>query len=295
MLDPTASEWALAAAFHDIVQSANPAFDSALRRGAAQRILACASETLERIAAPTSVGEALSRHAWFGRMMDVTRADTRVTWWAGYQIFRGVDSPSRLKRWQRVRRVRVIRTSIPVLDVSPLAVDRGRLMEAVHSFLTRTPLTDLATCTREAPSFEWNTESLSLLATRGGRTLALRALGRLDSAQVDAALGRATHGLLRSELRSLAAPAVSLLGERTLAEVFHRAPGQAPEYDGDEDARFARALGAVAAERELATSESALASRERAHIVDAISRAARTTAAQEARAMLEGCAETESL
>lgn len=287
MPGPSAAEWALAGAFHDILQSANPTFDAALRRGAAAVILECARETLERIAAPTSVGEALSRHSWFGRMMEVTRADTRVTFWAGYRTFRGVDPPARLKRWARLRRVSVIRTPVHVLDMGPLAVERERLTHAVQSFLTRTPLTCLATCTRDAPSFEWHESSLALLGARGGRTLALRALDRLDPGQVDAALGRATRRLLMGELRSLAAPAVTLLGERTLAESLKVPSGRPPPYEGGEDSQFARALGAVAAERQLATEGAILTPREHERMSGAISRAAQTPSARAARAMLE--------
>jgi hypothetical protein len=288
MPGPSAAEWALAAAFHDILQSANPWFYAALRRDAAPVILERARETLERIAAPASVGEALSRHSWFDRVMEVTRADTRVTFWAGYRTFRGVAPPTRLVRWARLRRVSVTRTPVRVLDLGPLAVEREHLRDAVHSLLARTPLTDLATCTRDAPSFEWQKATLSLLAARGGRTLALRALDRLDPGQVEAALGRATRHLLCGELRSLAAPAIALLGERTLAESLRCASGRTPSDDGGEDSRFARALGAVAAERELATGGDVLTTPERERMADVIARAARTPSAREARAMLEG-------
>jgi len=211
---PTAAEWALAAAFNDLVQSASPAFDSTLRRRAAARILACAGETLDRIAPPASVGEALARHSWFARALDVTRSDTRVTWWAGDRTFRGVDPPLRLQRWARLRRVSVSRMPVRLLDVYPLAVEREHLEDVVRRFLARSPLTDLATSTREAPAFEWNGSLLALVGARGGRTLAHRALDRLDAAQVDVVLERATRTLLESEARSLATPAVELVAER---------------------------------------------------------------------------------
>src|ERR1019366_3577959 len=43
------AEWTLAAAFHDLLQAANPTFDTALRRSAAVRILAVAREAIERV------------------------------------------------------------------------------------------------------------------------------------------------------------------------------------------------------------------------------------------------------
>lgn len=220
---PSRSEWALAAALHDVLQSANPIFNSPLRRSAAATILRRASETIERIAPPASVGEALARHSWFERLMDVTRADTRVTWWAGYRMFRGVAPPDWLQRWAGLRRVRVMRTPVRIVDLHPMAVEPEQLRAAVQAFLARTPLTDLATCTRDAPPFVWHPAALSLITARGGRKLALRVLGRLDTAQVDAVLERATRDLLEGEARSIAAPAVALLAERALAGGYPRA------------------------------------------------------------------------
>ena len=113
--------------------------------------------------------------------------------------------------------------------------------------LTRTPLTELATCTRETPPFAWGEAALALVATRPGRTLVLRALARLPAADVDAALGRATRELLATR-RGAAAPAVTLLAERSLAEAERhlertRDASGAPR---PEEA-FARGLGAAAA------------------------------------------------
>jgi len=225
---PTKSEWALAAALHDLLQAANPIFDYALRRAAAETILRYANETIEHVAPPASVGEALTRHSWFGRVMEVTRADTRVSWWAGYRTFRGVAPPPRLQRWARLRRVRVTRTPVGIVDLHPIAVESEDLGAVVQALLARTPLTDLATCTRDAPVFVWQPGALSLLATQGGRKLALRALARLDAARVDIVLERATRGLLEGETRSIAEPAVALVRERALADGYYRARAEGP-------------------------------------------------------------------
>ncbi|HEY3821070.1 MAG TPA: hypothetical protein VGL81_28090 [Polyangiaceae bacterium] len=281
----TPAEWTLAAAFHDVLQAANPIFDAALRRSAAARILALAREAIECVPEPANVLEALSRHTWFARVLDVARTDTTVSWWSGSRTYLGVEAPRRLQAWPDLRRVNVVATPHPLLELSPLAVDRARLTDAVALFLTRTPLTEIATCTREAPPFTWGPASLALLATRPGRTLALRVLARLPAAPVDGALGRATRELLATRGAS-GAPAVTLLAERALA----RAAGHAGRPENVEasrnDASFARGLGAVAAVTLLDAPGAVWPENDRRRLLDALDAAARSPAAQEAAAML---------
>jgi hypothetical protein len=209
--EASAGDWALAAALHDVLQSANPVFCATLRRRAAVRILDLAAATIERVPAPTTVGEALSRHTWFARVPEITRTDAVVSWWLGSRTFLGVEPPRRLQAWPDLRRVSVARSTRLLLDLRPpLAVDPVRLDETVAAILARTPLTDLATCTRPAPVFRWGQTSLALVATRAGRTLVLRALDRLAPTDVDAVLERATRELLAQEPAALAEPAVAL-------------------------------------------------------------------------------------
>jgi hypothetical protein len=119
------------------------------------------------------------------------------------------------------------------------------------AFLTRTPVTDIATCVRKAPVFAWNEVTLRLLGTDGGLRLALRALDRLPRSETDAALGRATREVLAGPLRSRALPAVTLLGHRALALATTPPPYESGDAPGETDAIFARAIGAVAARRDL--------------------------------------------
>jgi hypothetical protein len=280
-----AADWALAAAFHDILQAANPSFDSPLRRAAAARILDLAIAAIERVPAPATAGEALSRHTWLARAPEVARTDTEVKWWVGSREFLGVEPPERLQAWPRLRRVEVIRTPRPLVELSPLAVDRARLTEAVGALLARTPLTDLATCTRNAPGFVWHSSTLGLVATRAGRTLAFRALARVAAAEVDAALGRATRELLAQADRSLVAPALWLLAERALMEYAQN------EGDGEgnrgRDVSFALAVGAVAAHATLEASTAGWPERDRARLVAALIRAMASPAGREASALLD--------
>jgi hypothetical protein len=280
----TPAEWALAAAFHDLLQAASPTFDSPLRRSAAARILAVATEAIERVPEPANVLEALSRHTWLARVLDVARTDTTVSWWSGSRTYLGVEAPRRLQAWPDLRRVSVVATPHPLLEVSPLAIDRGRLGDAVARLLTRTPLTELATCTREAPPFVWSDGALALVATRPGRTLTLRVLARQPPGPVDEVLGRATRALLATR-RDAAAPAVTLLAERALAKAqghLARTEAGAP----GKDAAFAQGLGAVAAVTLLDGPGAGWPDDLRRRLVGALDAAARSPAAEEAARML---------
>jgi hypothetical protein len=284
----TPAEWTLAAALHDLLQAANPGFDGALRRSAAVRILELARETIERVPGPVHARDVLSRHTWFGRLLDIARTDTTVSWWVGSQKFLGVDPPHRLEIWPELRRVNVVTTPRALLELAPLAVERSRLTDAVARLLTRTPLTELATCTRQEPAFTWSETALALVATRAGRTLALRALAALPPGEVDAALGRATRELLATR-RAAGSPAVTLLAERALAQ----AEGHAPRPQGvaaRAEEAFARGLGAAAAVLMLERSGAAWTEDERRRLLAVLDPAARSAAAQEATAMLGGAA-----
>jgi hypothetical protein len=280
---PSLAEWAIAAALHDVLQSTNPSLDAALRRGAAVRILELAHQTLERVPPPAHTGEALSRHTWMAHVLDLARNDTSVSWWTGSRTFRGVRPPGRLTAWPQVRRVNVVTTPRPLLELEPLAVDREKLAATVSLLLARTPLTDLATCARTAPTFVWSESTLALVATRAGRTLALRALGRAPASPVDVALGRATRELLTNR-RPQAAPAIALLAERTLA-LAQASPGS---LGGRPDGAFARGLGAAAALRMLRAGETEWPEDERRHLIAVLESAGRTDVVREAAAMLEG-------
>jgi hypothetical protein len=286
----TSAEWTLAAALHDILQAANPTFDAPLRRGAAVRILGLAREAIERVPPPVHARDALSRHTWFARALDIARTDTAVSWWVGSRTYLGVDPPSRLQAWPEVRRVSVVATPHPLVDLAPLAVDRERLTDALAALLTRTPLTELATCTRAAPTFTWSDAALTLVSTRAGRTLALRALEGLAWHEVDTALGRATRDLV-STRRTVARPAVALLADRALAEAQGRSgPGAQSRLASPSrpEATFARAVGAAAALEALTGTESSWRPDEWRRILDALGAATRSPEARKAAEMLGG-------
>jgi hypothetical protein len=270
---PTGDDWMLAAALHDILQSTNPSFDTPLRRSAAVRILELARATLDRVRAPANVHEAVSRHAWFARILDISRTDTTVSWWTGSHAFLGAEPPRRLLAWPRLRRVHVARAPRRLMDLAPLAVKSESFVEAVAKLLSHTPLTELATCTRAAPPFVWGPGTLALVKTHAGQTLATRALARLPAAEVDAVLGRATRDALATR-RRIVRSAVDLLGNRAIARAQGHVTASGPASE-NADAAFAHALGAAAALHALAAPDPRWPDAERRKLLATLEPAAR--------------------
>lgn len=272
LLEPTVAEWALGAVLHDIVQSTHPEWAGIFRSSAPSRILELAAMTLDRIPPPANVGEALSRHSWFSRALEIGRTDTKVSWWVGSQTFLGTEPPARLQAWPELRRVQVDKTVHPLCD---LPTNGGRVAperfgSTLAAFLGRTPLTDLATCARPLPQFVWTRETLSLLSTRAGRTLAVRALEQGNAAEIDTALGRATKPLVGARAVHALVVVLGLLGERAMSAAEERllkneAPMLHPNVS--EDLTFGRALGAWAAMQQIAMHGEAFSEHARAALL----------------------------
>jgi hypothetical protein len=299
----TPAEWALAAALHDVVQSTHPGFDAALRRRAPARLLDLVDATIERVPPPPSVGDALSRHTWLARTLEIARTDTAVSWWVGSRTFLGVDPPARLQAWPELRRVNVVRTPHPLLELagSGGSVDAARLAATVARFLARTPLTDVATCARRAPEFAWSAETIAFVGTQGGRTLALRALDReaADGSSaatprrgqhqeaVDAALGHATRELLIRRQWRAAEVALTILAERAIAEALGvSARSRRGSATAGADAGFARGAGALAARRAIESGQRIFPDEERPRLLAALASAAASQGARELESIL---------
>ena len=291
---PSPEEWALGAALHDIVQAAHPGFDGAFRRKSPRRLLHVVDKLLEQIPPPASARAALSRHTWFSRLFEITRTDVTLRWWTGSATFLGEDPPTRLTAWPELRRVNQTRTPHPLMDLpsSGSAADPSQFTGAIEAMLVRSPLTDIATCTRSSPTFVWTQSSLSFIATRAGRTLALRALAQHPDHRVHVAIGRATRALFQARAIRAAGIAVDLLRERVLGLAAIRMS----KSDGDpeplplsaDDAAFAVGAGALAAQHWIATQGDAFSEHERRTMLAILAPAAKSAAANEVRALFGG-------
>lgn len=276
---PTGDEWVLAAMLHDVVQSTHPGFDAAFRRNGPSHLLSVILRTLEHVADPSNARDALSRHTWFSRTFAITRTDVDVHWWTGHRTFLGEDPPARLVAWPEARRVQRISTKRSLMDLPfrNAPFDVAAFGEVVAAFLGKTPLTDLATATRPAPTFAWTKTSLGLVSTAAGRTLALRALALLPSDDVDRALGRATRALAAT--RPDAAPiATAVLRERALRTAERTLAGDAPPSFAthrDDDAAFATKTGTIEALRWLSQPREGFSEPERAALTKLLEAQAR--------------------
>ena len=92
-----------------------------------------------------------------------------------------------------MRRVHVDARSIPLADMPAgvTGVAPAAYTDLLALWLTRSPLTDLATAARTTPPFAWSASTLSLVAAGPGRMLALRALASERADAVNEALARA--------------------------------------------------------------------------------------------------------
>ncbi len=290
--DLTESEWALAACLHDVVQSTHPSLMGVFRGKTPTKLLELVELTLARIPSVKTAAEALSRHTVFARIFEIERTDTTVSWWVGSSTFLGSVPPERLTKWPELRRVNVVRTprTLNELPAHGGAVRADRFSEVMTKFLNKTPLTDLATMHRTEPAFVWSPETLALADSRAGRTLVTRSLRAAAEEPLHAALGRSLKKLLAARSWKEAQVVLTLLGERTLADAqlvaFDGRPELSASSAWSEEAMFARAAGALVAEREVLTKPAFFQADERERLLLILAPAAATRARHELEAFL---------
>jgi hypothetical protein len=190
-------DWAVLAALNDLLQLTNHHLAGPLTRGRYARLLANIEWLCERIPAPGTIEDALARHVSFARSLEIVRTDSAISWWTGSARFRGEVPPSRLLAWKEIRRVQIDATKIPLSEMSlgVQGLSPDAFTEVLGLWLTRSPLTDLATATRKTPVFGWSASTLSLIATAPGRSLAFRSMLRQPADLVPAVLHRAAKSI----------------------------------------------------------------------------------------------------
>jgi hypothetical protein len=188
-------DWALVAALNDLLQVTNHELAGPLTRGRHRRLLAGACVLCERIPPPRTVAAALARHATFARVLECIRTDTTISWWTGRASFRGQAAPRRLLAWPQLRNVQVDARRVGLTDMilGIPSIPPEDFAYALGLWLTRTPLTDIATAARRSPTFAWSASTLSVIAAPPGRTLAYRLLTRQGRDLVVAVLTRAAR------------------------------------------------------------------------------------------------------
>lgn len=194
--DLGAGEWMLACALNDLLQVTNPSLLGWFDKDRPVTLLSAVRRTIDNAGPPRVLGEAIARHATFSRVFALRRLDTTVHWWVGSETFVGRKPPQRLLRWRGVRRVRLEEAAVPLWAMAPSSFEGQGFEDVMSSWLSHSPLTDLAHADRERPPFQWTGPTLSLLYTTAGQNLARRVVLRCrDPKQAIAALARATAAL----------------------------------------------------------------------------------------------------
>lgn len=188
--DISPPEWALVAALNDLLQATNHELSGAFTRGRHAALLEATHRLIEAVPAPRTTLEVMVRHATFARLLEVTRTDITVTVWAGSATYRGQSPSKSMMLWPGLRRVNASPRAVP-LHAMPEGLEllhEASYQVVLAALLSRSPLTDIATMTRDAPAFAWSRPTLELVAYPLGRSLALRALARAAPQAVVAAL-----------------------------------------------------------------------------------------------------------
>ena len=174
-LSPT--EWSVAAALNDLVQITNHELSTFASRGRHGELLESTMALCTQIPPCRTLQDAVARHATFARALELARTDTKVSWWTGSESFRGQEPPARLLAWPGLRKVQVNRTSLPLSEMAGgVSVAEAAFHELLRCWLACSPISDLASAHRRAPSFQWSSPTVSLVSTVAGSNLALRAL-----------------------------------------------------------------------------------------------------------------------
>jgi len=188
----SAPEWSIAGALNDLLQITNHELSTFASRSRHGELLESTMTLCMQIPPCRTLQEAVARHATFARALEVSRTDTQVSWWTGSESFRGQEPPGRLLAWPGLRKVHVNRTSLPLSEMAGgVSVAEAAFHELLRCWLACSPISDLASAHRRAPSFSWSGPTVSLVSTIAGSNLALRALSHAtndDAAAAEAAI-----------------------------------------------------------------------------------------------------------
>lgn len=208
--DISANEWLLIAALNDLLQLTNPGLVRGLfTRKNQQKLARMVSRLIDRAGPPRTVGAALSRHALFSRVSELSRLDTEVRWWTGSDRFVGNSPPERLLAWPELRKVRSSTEHVRLAEMAPPTLLEYEAL--LDRWLATTPLTTLGTAQQSGVPFRWTGALVALTQVPPGRRLALRVL--LASSDPMAALSDLTRALSQLSDDELAAHARSFIAE----------------------------------------------------------------------------------
>jgi hypothetical protein len=226
--DIPAADWALVAGLNDLLQATNHHLSGPFTRSRHSALVSAVEELVGRITPPRTWLDALNRHATVSRVNEVVRTDTKVSWWSGSSHFRGEKPSTRLFKWKELRRVRTEATTIALADLPDGigAVRKEIWLMALGLWLTRSPLTDIATLTRATPAFAWSPATLSFVSSPRGAKLAARALSAANGGAPEAA--KKVPGALEASINAMPAGEARKIALVFAEEAVARIKGDAP-------------------------------------------------------------------
>lgn len=219
-------ELALAAAVHNLLFLVHPRADSWSVSGSARRRVIETAQEMATRPISQSRSRMLARHALLHNLFDLTRVDTKVSWWTGSATFLGQRPPGRLRAWKTVRRVREEQT-VATYDELLGTVEVAPVVSAI---LRRTPLTHLLSMGRDGPPLQWEDAVFLLRDAELARAIAYAAVRGTEPRQIVSAparlaaafeqmLERAPHA---ADVRAVAAFLVHLNALLALGETGER-------------------------------------------------------------------------
>ncbi len=242
---------ALAMAAHDLALVTDPRLDRAFARGARPKILGFADALLDEVAPPRTRGEALARHAFVARLLEVVREDTVVKSWAATYRFYGRPPPANVTAAPKLRFIREDKTRAPLpgLLAEGDEAEELRLAPRLRALLTRSPLTELLH-PELAPNLVFGQAALGVLSDPALRHGLAQALVLEGTGRVAQPFGRALR-----QLSALGPPpaylraALAFIAELLVLEVLDERAGHTPKDEpavGDEEL-FSAVLPALVA------------------------------------------------
>ena len=167
-----ADELHLAAALYNILFMIHPDSEGPLITGSARIRVTSTARHMAAQPLSRTRRRILARHALLHNLFELTRIDTKVSWWTGSARFLGQKPPARLGRWRTVRRVRQETSTASYEDLlaSELATP------ITSTLLRRSPLTLLLTSHANAPVLHWEDATCVLADPELTRAVAYEAL-----------------------------------------------------------------------------------------------------------------------
>ena len=179
-------ELCLAAAVHNVLFLVHPRTESWLVTGRGRAKVVDTARALAAQPLSQNRRRALARHALLHNVFDLSRIDTKVSWWTGSARYMGQKPPGRLIRWRNMRRVREEITTARYEEL--LASEEAAPIMA--TLLRRSPFTQLQYSHPQAPALHWEDAVFALRDAELARAVAYEATRPTEPSQLIAAPAR---------------------------------------------------------------------------------------------------------